>query len=144
MAMVPMDMGDDHAGKARNLGGKQLLAQVGAAVDQESLAGTFNQDRGPKARIARLRRIALAPFVPDLRDARGSPAAGNPNFQPAIPWALLNNLKKMGVVASPRSSGSAPLSSAPTLAVSATKAGSHFWPRCGTGARKGESVSTSI
>src|SRR5437868_3820630 len=33
---------------------------------------------------------------------------------------------------------------ATNAAVSATNAGSHFWPRCGTGARNGESVSTSI
>ena len=41
-------------------------------------------------------------------------------------------------------SSSSPRSSATNAAVSATKAGSQFWPRCGTGARKGESVSTSI
>ena len=56
----------------------------------------------------------------------------------------LNNLKKLAVVASASCSGSSPLSSATKAAVSATNAGSHFWPRCGTGARKGESVSTSI
>ena len=78
--------------------------------------------------------IALAPVVADLRDAGRRPAAENPDLHAA---ALLNNLKKLAVVASASSSGSSPLSSATKLAVSATNAGSHFWPRCGTGARNG-------
>ena len=68
----------------------------------------------------------------------------------AIPGASTERIGKLAgelklvVVASASSSASTPLNAATNLAVSVTNAGSHFCPRCGTGARKGESVSTSI
>src|SRR4051812_11326417 len=140
MTMVTVGVGDDDAIEPVHLRGEQLLAKVRAAIDQHALAGALDQDRRPQAIIARLTGIALAPFVPDLRHARRGAAAEDTNLHAA----LLNNLKKFAVVVSASSSGSSPRKPATNFAVSATNAGSHFWPRCGTGARKGESVSTSI
>src|SRR5690348_7747909 len=138
--MVAMRMGDDHAFEAIDARIEELPAEVRAAIDKHAFARAFDQDRCPEARVARFVGVALPPFVPDLRHAGRCAATEDPDLHAA----LLNNLKKLAVVASASLSGSSPLSSATKLAVSATKAGSHFWPRCGTGARKGESVSTSI
>src|SRR4051812_44502761 len=55
-----------------------------------------------------------------------------------------NNRKKFPVVLSASASSFSPRSSATKAAVSATNAGSQGFPRCGTGARNGESVSTNI
>ena len=63
-----------------DLGREQLLAKVRSAIDEHSLAGAFDQDRGAQAWIARLVGIALAPVVPDLRHAGRRPAAENPDL----------------------------------------------------------------
>src|SRR6476646_8705298 len=136
-----MSVRDDHPVEPVHLRRQQLLSQVGPAIDQHPLAAAFHENRAAQARVSRFGGIALAPFVTDLRDSGRCPAAENPDLHAA---ALLNSLKKLAVVASASSSGSSPLSPATKLAVSATNAGSHFCPRCGTGARNGESVSTSI
>ena len=142
--MVAVGVGHDHAVDPRDLGREQLLAKIGPAVDQHPLAAALHQDRGAKAGVAWLVRVALAPFVADLGNAGRRPAAQNADFHASGLWAFPNNLKKLAVVVSANWSASSPLSSATKAAVSATNAGSHFWPRCGTGARNGESVSTSI
>ena len=144
VTVVAVRVCDNDAVQASDLGRQQLLAQVRPAIDKHALAGTFDEDRSPQSIIPRFIGIAVAPFVPDFRHACRRPAAENPDLQAVSLWAFLNNLKKLAVVASASCSGSSPLSSATNLAVSATNAGSHFGPRCGTGARKGESVSTSI
>src|SRR5947209_19307254 len=108
------------------LGGEQWLTQVRPAVDQQAFAGAFDQNRGTQAGIARLVRIALSPFVPDLRHARRCAAAEDADLQGAYPCAFLNSLKKLAVVVSASSSGCSPLRAATNLAVSAINAGSHF------------------
>ncbi len=50
----------------------------------------------------------------------------------------------MAVVAAATASRPTPLTSASFFAVATTKAGSQGFPRCGTGARNGVSVSTSM
>src|SRR4029079_2041066 len=134
VAMVAMGVGDDHCVEGPDTGVEQLLAQVRTAIDQDLRAGAFDQDRRAQPAIARLFRIAPPPVIADLGDAGRRPAAEDPDFHAA----LLNNLKKLAVVASASSSSGSPRSAATKAAVSATKAGSHFCPRCGTGARKGE------
>ena len=79
-------------------GGKAGLQDLflAAAAREHGLAGTLDQDRGPEAPVPRLAGIAQAPFVPDLRDAGRRPAAEDADLHAA----LLNNLKKLAVVAS--------------------------------------------
>src|SRR5207253_6593456 len=143
VAMIAMIVGDNHRVDPAQVGSEQLLTKVGAAIDQHPLPSAFDQDRRAQARVARLVRVALAPFITDLRDPGRRPATEDPDFHAGL-CALPNSLKKFAVVASASFSGSSPLRRATNAAVSATNAGSHFWPRCGTGARNGESVSTSI
>src|SRR6476659_8107985 len=140
IAMIAMHVRDDEAVEVIYPGREQLLAQVRTAIDEHPLLVAFDKDRGAQAGISRLLGIALTPFVADLGNAGRRPAAENSDFHAA----LLNSLKKFAVVASASCSGSSPRRSATKLAVSATNAGSHFCPRCGTGARNGASVSTSI
>jgi hypothetical protein len=88
-------MCDDDAREAAYPGTEELLTKIGTAIDKHVLAGAFDQDRGPEARIAGLVRIAHAPFVADLRDTSGCPAAQYANFHAAF----LKSLKKLAVVA---------------------------------------------
>ena len=67
VAMIAVGMRDDHARQRSNVGSEELLPKVGATIHEQSLLGTPDQDGGPQASITRLVRIALAPFVPDLR-----------------------------------------------------------------------------
>ena len=85
----------------RDLGGEQLLAQVGAAIDQQALAAAFDQDRRAGAAVARLGGIAIAPVIADARNARRRPAAEDAEFHAA---AFPNNRKKLAVVASAKCS----------------------------------------
>src|SRR5207342_329436 len=110
------------------------------AIDEDVFSCAFDQDRRAHPVIARLIRVALPPDIADLGDPGRRPAAENPGFHAAF----LNSLKKLAVVASASAPSSSPRRSATKAAVSATNAGSHFCPRCGTGARNGASVSTSI
>src|SRR6185503_19513944 len=79
VAMIPVRMGYDHAGEAVHLHGEQLLAQVRPAIDEHSLTGAFDEDRGPQPIVSRLPGIALAPFVADLRNARRRPTTQDAN-----------------------------------------------------------------
>src|SRR5258705_6889344 len=142
--VVAMVVRDDHRVDLADIRGEQLLAKVGPAVDENALSTAFDQDRRAHAGVARLIGVALPPIVADLGDSGRRPAAENADFHASALWAFLNSLKKLAVVASPSASVSSPRNSATKAAVSATNAGSHFWPRCGTGARNGASVSTSI
>ena len=45
VAMIGMVMGDDHTGKVGRTRVKQLPAQIGTAIDQQSSARAFDQDR---------------------------------------------------------------------------------------------------
>ncbi len=45
VTMVGMVMGDDDPANVDDVGGKQLLAKVGPAVDEKPLARAFEQDR---------------------------------------------------------------------------------------------------
>ncbi len=64
--------------------------------------------------------------------------------RPAGGGSLEKSRSTLALVAAAKASGSTPLTSASARAVWATKAGSLRLPRCGTGARKGASVSTSM
>ena len=75
VAMVTMGMGDDDATEATDFGRQQLLAKIRSAIDQHSFSGAFDQDRSAQAAIARLLRIAPAPFVANLRDSGRRPAS---------------------------------------------------------------------
>ena len=83
VAMIAVGMGDDHPIEAADIGRKQLLAKVGTTIDEHAFAGAFDQDRSAQPSIARLIRIALAPLVPDLRDAGRRPAAEDPDLHAA-------------------------------------------------------------
>ena len=128
-------------GAASSDGTRHRSDHVRTAVDQQLLVTGFDQDGCSSAPVARLGGVARAPIIPDPRYSSRGPAAQNAQLHAE---ARENNRKKFAVVVSARVSGSSSRSSATNLAVSATKAGSQVWPRCGTGARKGESVSTSI
>src|SRR5689334_8152386 len=91
--MVAMVMGDYHRIDATDMRRQQLLAKVWTAIDEDVIAPTLHQDRGPQAVVARLGRIALPPFIADLRDPGRRPAAEDPYLHAA----LLNNLKKFAV-----------------------------------------------
>src|SRR4051794_33962151 len=131
--MVAMGVRDDDTVETGNLRSAQLLATVGTTIAEHALATAFDHDRGPGPLVARCVSVALAPFVPNLRHAGRRPTAENSDLHAA----LRNSLKKLPVVESPSCSRSSPRRSATNAAVSATTPGSHFWPRCGTGARKG-------
>ena len=62
VAMVAMRMGDDDAVEAADVRREQLLAKVRPAIDQQALAGAFDQDRGAQAAIARLGRDRNGPI----------------------------------------------------------------------------------
>ncbi len=80
VAMVAVVVGDDHAAELADLGGKQLRAKVGPAVDQHPFAVAFDQDRGAQPVVARLGGVALAPVIADPRHAGRSPAAEDADF----------------------------------------------------------------
>src|SRR4051794_25445534 len=144
MAMIAVRVRDDHGIQRADAGLEQLPAKVGPAVDEDLCPFAFDQNGGAQARVARLGGGAASPVIADLWEAGRRPAPQDPDSQSAGPWALLKSLKKLAVVASASRSSGSSRNSATNAAVSATKAGSHFWPRCGIGARNGESVSTSI
>src|SRR4249919_3357486 len=140
VAMVGMVVRHQHTIERPYACRQQLLPEVRPAIDQQPQARAFKQDGGPCSAVSGVAGIALAPVISDPRHAGRRPAAEDPDLHVA---ALLNSLKKLAVVASPSSSSGSSRRSDRNAAVSATNAGSQGWPRCGTGARKGESVSTS-
>jgi hypothetical protein len=72
--MISVRMSDDDAVEPIDLRREKLLAKVRAAVDEDTLASAFSKDRGAQPVVSRVRGIALAPFVADLRDAGRCPA----------------------------------------------------------------------
>src|SRR5207253_7905801 len=60
VAMIAVGVGDDHAVERADASSKQLLAQVGTAIDQDAFAGAFDQDRRAQALIPGLAGITLA------------------------------------------------------------------------------------
>ena len=139
VAMIGMVVGPDHRVDVGDVGVEQLVAQVGPGVDEDPRLLRVDQDRDAAAGVPRLGGIALAPVVADPRDARGRAAAEDRTFirRPCEQGAEICGRR------SARASTGTPRRSARKRAVSATKAGSHGLPRCGTGARNGESVSIS-
>lgn len=61
--MVCMVVSDDQPIDIGEFGGKQLLAKIGPAIDQQMLAPTLDDDRGSGATVLRLAGIAVAPVV---------------------------------------------------------------------------------
>ena len=100
VTMVAVGVGHDHAVDPRDFGREQLLTKIGPAVDEHPLPAALHQDRGAKAGVAWLLRVALAPFVADLGNAGRRPAAQNADFHASGLWAFPNNLKKLAVVVS--------------------------------------------
>ena len=45
VAMVAVGVGDDYCVETANFRSKQLLAQIGPAIDEDALAGAFDEDR---------------------------------------------------------------------------------------------------
>ena len=83
VAMVGMVVGDDQRVDVADVGVEQLLAKVGPAVDQQALAGAFDQQRGAKPAVARLSGVAGAPVVADPGHAGRGAAAQDPQFHAA-------------------------------------------------------------
>ena len=121
MAMVGMVVGDDHTGQIDQLGCEQLRAHVGTAIDKQVIAVALNHNRGAGAPVSRFAGIARAPVIADAWYAGRRSAAEDPDFHR---WALLNNRKKLPVVAEANSSALSPRNAARKAAVSATNAGS--------------------
>src|SRR3954468_13123875 len=140
VAMIGMVVGPDHCLDVVDVGIEQLLAKVRAGVDQDPHPLPRDQDRRPPPPFPRLGGIALPPVVADARHPRRGARAEDADLHQA-PFA--NRIRKFPDVRSARPSTDSPRKSARKRAVSATNAGSHGLPRCGTGARKGESVSIS-
>src|SRR5436305_10987199 len=95
VTVIAVRVSHDQPIQAGDAGGEQLLAKVGATVDEQLRAGALDQDRGSQAIVARLIRVTLSPLVPDFRYARRRPAAENSDSHAAFG----NSLKKFAVVA---------------------------------------------
>src|SRR5262249_42508502 len=124
MQMIGMGMGQDDRVETVDLGGKQLLAQIGRGVDQHGLAAALDQQRGAAPAVARVRRVAGAPIGTDRRHAGRRTAAEERRLHGAGGTALAKSRKKFAVVAAASASGVTPFSAATKAAVAATKAGS--------------------
>src|SRR3954452_23006903 len=139
-----MGVGIDHRAQPCHPGRDQLLADIRPAIDHDSDAAIFNQNRRTAASVLRVGGSASPPIATDQRNAGG--AAGPENRDPHDTGAgiRLKRRRKFSVVRAASSSTGMPLTSATTAAVWATKAGSLRLPRLGIGARNGASVSTRI
>ncbi len=69
MAMIAVRVGDNHAVELAYFGLEQLLAKIRPAIDEHALSRALYEDGGSQAVVAWFVRIALAPVVPDLRNA---------------------------------------------------------------------------
>ncbi len=65
VAMIGMIVRDDDVVDFSDIGLKQLVPQVGPAIDQEPLSFAVDQDRGSGAPVPRLGRVAVTPVVAD-------------------------------------------------------------------------------
>ena len=151
VGVIGVGMAQKDAVEPLHAGVEQLLAQVGRSVDENGSCAAgpeaLEQHRAAAAAVLRVRRIAVAPPLPDSRHAAGRAAAqdGQPQRQCDDPTAcgslppsggsLEKKLSVLARVAAASASGSIPRASATTAAVATTKAGSLRRPRCGIGAR---------
>ena len=102
----------------------------------------FDQDRGAQAAVARFGWDRTGPSR--CRSSARPVDVPQPRMRTfTARLALVNRRKKFGRGCVGELLRLLAAQLRDEAAVSATKAGSHFWPRCGTGARNGESVSTS-
>ena len=137
--MVGMVVRNENLTDIDPIRGQQLLAQVRPAVDQQPLAIAFNQDRGAGAAVPGSDGSQRPQSLP----IRGTPVdVPQPSILDLHAAALLNSLKKLAVVAGParraaRRAGRTGRRRCPR------RTPARVLPRFGTGARNGESVSTS-
>src|SRR5579871_1558549 len=117
--MIGMRMGQQQGVDLMCAGIEQLLAQVGAAVDQHALPAASDQQRAAPPPVAWLGRVAAAPFRTDRRDAPGRAAAEQCDLHAAGRPALANSRKKLSLVTAASSSGGMPFSAATAAAVTA-------------------------
>src|SRR6185437_3234217 len=135
-----------------HIGIQQLQAHIRRAVDENARPVTLcvcalNQKRAATPPVLGIVRVAGTPAQRNARYAHRRSAAENREGQAHAASAssrgtLLNRRKKFSVVCCAISSADTPRASARTLAVSTTYAGSLRFPRNGSGARYGASVST--
>ena len=122
VAMVGMIVGDDDPVDAGDVRRQQLLAQIGAAIDQQALAAAFDQDRRSGCGGC---CGSAGSQSPQSLPIRGTPVdVPQPRIADLHAAAFPNSLKKLAVVASASSSSGSPRRSARKAAVSATNAGS--------------------
>src|SRR5205085_26862 len=126
---------------------EHVQAVVGLAVAQAH-AGFFQAAfevslERARERGERLALVGVGHLQAHLAEARAEPPRFRGDRRHAG-CAWRNSAKKFAVVARPMAATSTPRSRATSSATWRTKAGSLVLPRCGTGARYGESVSTSM
>src|SRR5262249_4632418 len=147
-------MGEQHAVEPVHIGVQQLFAQVRAGVDKYAghLAGavaSLDQHGAASPPVFWIGWIAFAPAECGPRHAARGTAAKNGERQRHAARAVSrgtfeNSRKKFSVVMRAISSSDTPRTSAKTLAVSTTYAGSLRLPRNLPGARYGASVATRM
>src|SRR3546814_9086544 len=98
----------------------------------------LDEQRGAGAAVARFGRVARPPVIADSRHPRRRARAEDADLHAPV---FVNKVLKLRVVAAARSSILSPRKPARKCAVSTTKPGSPVLPRCGTGARQGETGS---
>ena len=95
VAMIGMIVRPEDGIEGVQAGVEELLAKIGAGVDQDGRVVVNDRDRGPPAPVSRLLRIAGAPVAADPGDTEGGSAAeqAKPNAglpgrapQPKPPW----------------------------------------------------------
>ena len=141
-----MGMGEQNGVHRRNGTGQQLAAQIRRRIHQQApTLVALDHDAAAGADIPRFRWVAQPPIAQPVRAAdhgyarrtAGAEKHDAHAVQAAVASgaALRNRRRKFRVVSSASASGSMPRTSASTLAVFTTQAGSLRFPRNGTGAR---------
>src|SRR5271166_6941477 len=137
-----MGVGEENAVEPLDVESQQLFAQVRRSVDQRLRAGAIrpgllDEDRTPPPPVLGVGRIASAPALPDARNAPRRSAAQNRDRKTHSAAAsraagggiFEKSRKALALVCSARVETLTALTSARTLSVAATKAGSLRLPR---------------
>src|SRR5688572_8854613 len=157
MRMVRMRMGEYDPVKVADARGQKLLAQIRRGVDKYAgdlfPLAALDQQRTPLPAVLRIGGIATTPYIANTGNAaRGAASedrepethAAGASRKDAGALALPKSRKKFSLVILASCSAGISLISASLLSVCRTNAGSLTFPRCGTGARYGASVSTRM
>jgi hypothetical protein len=95
--VIRMRMCINNGINSADTGGDQLLAEFRRGVDKKPRAVVLNQNRGSRAPVLRIARIALSPASVDGRRSTGSARTEDP--KPHAAFAFVNRRKKFSVVA---------------------------------------------